>query len=53
MKILCLDHNRPLRPRTYKEEEEELYMKGIVYINVQSYYASPKCTGLSVLYVAA
>jgi hypothetical protein len=23
MKILCLDHNRPLRPRTCKEEEEE------------------------------
>jgi hypothetical protein len=23
MKILCLDRNRPVRPRTYKEEEEE------------------------------
>jgi hypothetical protein len=23
MKILCLDRNRPLRPRTCKEEEEE------------------------------
>jgi hypothetical protein len=22
MKILCLDRNRPLRPRTCKEEEE-------------------------------
>jgi hypothetical protein len=23
MKILCLDRNRPFRPRTFKEEEEE------------------------------
>jgi hypothetical protein len=23
MNILCLDHNRPLRPRTCKEEEED------------------------------
>jgi hypothetical protein len=23
MKILCLDRNRPLRPKTCKEEEEE------------------------------
>jgi hypothetical protein len=23
MKILCLDHNRPLRPRTCKKEEED------------------------------
>jgi hypothetical protein len=23
MKILCLDHNRPFKPRTCKEEEED------------------------------
>jgi hypothetical protein len=26
MNILCLDRNRPLRPRTCKEEEEEILM---------------------------
>jgi hypothetical protein len=26
MKILCLDHNRPPRPRTCKEEEEDIIL---------------------------
>jgi hypothetical protein len=33
LKILCLDHNRPLRPRTCKEEEEEMsYGKKVLVI---------------------
>jgi hypothetical protein len=32
LKILCLDHNRPLRPRTCKEEEEISYGKKVLVI---------------------
>jgi hypothetical protein len=40
MKILCLDHNRPLRPRACKEEEEEDLHFSQTYVSVLHYYMS-------------